>query len=164
MGENSLKVPCLLQGCPWAASQVWMHLCKSALSGLELIWDCQGAEHDAFASLICISPHPPALHMVPVWQERARQKWPLTPAWSCLLPVQQEMLWDLCSSSYKNGSKIEFLKIPFSFAHIGVTLSSPFLLTFIRSGGDDVLNATPDTCYCKEQTPCIPGGLPQAWL
>ncbi|KAK4823973.1 hypothetical protein QYF61_008592 [Mycteria americana] len=56
---------------------VWIDFCKSALSGLELIQDCTGAEHDAFASLtysgstICITPRPAAVHVVPVWQERA---------------------------------------------------------------------------------------------
>lgn len=97
MSENSLKVPCLLQA--WAASQGWMHLCKSALGRLEVIRDCQGAEHDLFASLTCIPPHPPALHVLPVRQERARQRCPHTSVWSCLLLVQQEMLWDLCSTS-----------------------------------------------------------------
>lgn len=47
MSETSLKNPLLLQAVLGPLPQVWTHLCKSALSGLELIWDCIGAEHDA---------------------------------------------------------------------------------------------------------------------
>lgn len=75
-GESSLKSPCLLRavlgplltcGCT-CANLHWVNW---------LIQDRVEAEHDSFilltysGGIICISPYPASVHVIPVWQGRA---------------------------------------------------------------------------------------------
>ena len=107
MSKNSLKIPCSLQavlgpllrcGCTCANLLEWTGanpgFCSSRTG-------CLCFAHSR--STVCISPAPAAMHLAPVWQERAsKAELPSLSALlgdGCLLLVQQEMLWKLCSFS-----------------------------------------------------------------
>lgn len=113
-GESSLKSPCLLRavlgplltcGCT-CANLHWVNW---------LIQDRVEAEHDSFILMtysggtIHISPYPASVHVIPVWQGRACKAElppPSAQLWEGrLLPLQQEVLWNLCGSSWNSCSK-----------------------------------------------------------
>lgn len=96
MSENSLKVPCLIQavlgrllkcGCT-CANRPWVGWSSSGI-----------AKEQNMMPLLHSHAFPHSQQHCMWFQYGKKGQGPLTPAWTCLLLVQQEMLWDLCSIS-----------------------------------------------------------------